>query len=424
MTTMVRVVGRTSAARFKASNRGAEDVARELGAEYVLTGSVRWDHASGAQANDATVRITPALVRASTGERLWGEPVTEKLTDVFKVQADVAERVASALSVSLAATTRTSIRRTDTQDPEAREATMLGWSLVSRRGAPNITQAIVQFRRALARDSMYARAWAGLAEAEAVAPTYGLNVADSIGSIARRAVALDSLSPEAWIALSSTLTFELHLHDALAAADRAIALDPSSAAAHSRRGMVLLALGRVADAEAALRLSTQLDPLVAAYVAREVPLDLARSDTDSLIRRIARVRELEPTNHAFLTFMSGALMQLGHPQEAISACADQAPADACRRQVEAILSPNRRAEALALLDAYSPAYGMSMLGAGTLRAAIYAHLGERDKAFALLRAAFEKPNDRLLFVYVNSPWLAPLKSDPRWQSIVVAGQAR
>src|SRR5262249_36054007 len=178
-----RVVGRTSAARFKASNKSAEDVARELGADYVLSGSVRWDRASGAQANDATVRITPALVRASTGERLWGEPVTEKLTDVFKVQADVAERVASALSISLAATTRTSIRRADTQDPEAREAAMLGWTLVSRRGGANITQAIVQFRRALARDSMYARAWAGLPEAESVGPLSAVPTVHSIQPI-------------------------------------------------------------------------------------------------------------------------------------------------------------------------------------------------------------------------------------------------
>jgi uncharacterized protein (DUF952 family) len=85
--------------------------------------------------------------------------------------------------------------------------------------------------------------------------------------------------------------------------------------------------------------------------------------------------------------------------------------------------PARRAEAVRIVDGWPHAKTPQVMQDRTFRASVYAHLGETEKAFALLAETFAGRGD-LIFGYINSPWFAPLRSDPRWQSIVVAAQGR
>ena len=88
------------------------------------------------------------------------------------MQSDVAEQVALALSVTIGGAARESLRRPDSRNPEARDAQLLGRSLLRQRGLTNLRQAVTHFRRAIALDSKYARAWAGYSSAYGLLPVY------------------------------------------------------------------------------------------------------------------------------------------------------------------------------------------------------------------------------------------------------------
>ncbi|HEY9228331.1 MAG TPA: tetratricopeptide repeat protein, partial [Gemmatimonadaceae bacterium] len=317
------IVARASVQKFRGSSTPPQEIARQLGAAYALSGTIRW--ARGAPGKGATVRIVPSLVRANSGKQVWGEPLQENIADVFKAQADIAERVSSALSVTIGASYRAALRRPESTDAEAREAVMLGFRLVQRRGLVNIKQAIVQFDRAIARDSMYARAWAGKAEGHGLLPAYfdtATNKTEAFAiaeRAARRAMALDSLLPESHSALATVISDRPN--EALRATERAIALDPGSAMAHSRRGTLLLMLGRVAEAEAPFRRAIALDPLVSAHTARLGWWFLATGQVDSMAAALRRAVELDPAN-TVLSYL-GAVMfaHLGRLDDAVQLCA-------------------------------------------------------------------------------------------------------
>ena len=94
----LQVVARNSALRFRESKLSAQDFGHELGADYVLDGTVRWEHAA---AGPNRVRVTPALIRVSNAQEVWGQSYDAALTDVFKLQSDISEQVVGALQVTL-----------------------------------------------------------------------------------------------------------------------------------------------------------------------------------------------------------------------------------------------------------------------------------------------------------------------------------
>jgi serine/threonine-protein kinase len=293
--------------------------------------------------------------------------------------------------------------------------------------SPNAVRPISRPRssslRARSRWTRTTRAWAGLAEAQAVAPTYGVPMRTSGVEAARHAIGLDSLSAEAWTSYAAALTYEVRLREALATADRAVALDASSPAAQSRRGMLLLDVGRIDEAETPLRLAVQLDPYVSPYVARLAGLHAARGNADSMLATARLVAALDPSNRTVQRFAAGLLAQLDRVPDAIETCSSTGePRDSCKATFETLTDPNRRAAALSMLAAPERANPSSLLRVRTFRAAAYAHLGDKDAAFAMLADVFRNGREAALFTMINSPWLQTLKTDPRWQSIVVAGQ--
>jgi tetratricopeptide (TPR) repeat protein len=341
---------------------------------------------------------------------------------VFKAQADIAERVASALSVTIGANDRAALRRPDSRDPDAREAVMLGFSLLQKRGASNLKQAIVQFDRAIAHDSMYARAWAGKAEAHGLLPSYFDTTANVEAAFAtaeraaRRALALDSLLPDAHAALATVI--HERPNEALREVDRAIALDPGSAMAQSRRGTLLLLLGRVADAEAPLRRTIALDPLVAAHTARLGWWYLAAGRIDSLPNIMHRVIELDPLNTVIPYLGAVMYAHAGRLDDAIKACAAYSGhTETCKDIWSALVDPRQGGHTLALLNGRGRNGGELILTMPSFRALGYARLGATDSAFAALREVTTE-HDANLMAWINSPWFTPLKTDLRWDAIV------
>ena len=155
------VVGRASARQYKGSTKSPRAIAAELGATHLLTGTVRWERAPD---GTSRVRVSPQLVRAADQPSIWGEPYERPLRDVFRVQAEVAERVAGALDVALLSSERRSLEHPRREPHGIRRLPARDRHLRGRRGDMQARRAtVVAFERAVALDSTFAAAHARLA---------------------------------------------------------------------------------------------------------------------------------------------------------------------------------------------------------------------------------------------------------------------
>jgi serine/threonine-protein kinase len=119
----LEVIARASSGEYKQTSKRPQQIGRELGVDYLLTGTIRWEKTPGAPSR---VRVSPELVQVSTASTKWQAPFEAPLTDVFRVQADVAARVAEALGVALGAGDRERLVQRPTENLAAYEAFLKG----------------------------------------------------------------------------------------------------------------------------------------------------------------------------------------------------------------------------------------------------------------------------------------------------------
>jgi TolB-like protein/Flp pilus assembly protein TadD len=155
------VVSRTSASQYAGTGKSARQIGSELGARYLLTGTVRWAHGPGAAEK---VRITPELVRVADDTSLWTKVYELKMEDIFGVQSEIAQSVVAQLGITLLGHKAGSISARPTGNMEAYQAFLRGRFLARQ---PHFTVAtwlgaIRDFERAVALDPGFALAWAEL----------------------------------------------------------------------------------------------------------------------------------------------------------------------------------------------------------------------------------------------------------------------
>jgi TolB-like protein len=435
----IAVMGRDGVQRFRGSRRAPRDIARELGAAYVLSGTVRWARAPGGAGGGAgavnaetRVRINPALVDVATGVQAWGEPSEERLTDVFRAQADVAERVARALSVTLGVAARATLRRQDSADPDARDAQLLGRYFLRRRGLDNLRRAEEAFTRAATRDPGYARAWAGLSEAIAIQPAYDtLDASDALldalldraEHAARRAVALDGASPDAQLALARVYATRFQFRDADRAVSRALALDSSATLAHLLAFQIHAALGRMADAGEDARRALALDPRSAlALNTRAVwLLDVGRVDSAVVYgERAVAEDSLQPL---WRRTLGSTYARAGRFDDAVRQCRRATADDRWCAPLMGLFAgvPAWREPGRAALGALGARPGL--LAQPSFAALGYAILGVPDSVFARLAVAIRRRDDSFSYLIGNRTF-APYARDPRWDALVGAVRRR
>lgn len=419
----LQVIGREGVRKFRGSQRSPRDIGRELGAAWVLSGSVRWARGgkSGIE-GDTRVRIVPALVNVATGTQEWGEPSEERLTDVFKVQVNVAERVASALSVTLGGAQRAALRHEESRDPDARDAQLLGRHLLRQRGAVNLRNAMAAFERAIAHDSNYARAWAGLSEASALLPAYlDTTEADEVvleraERAARRAVVLDSTLPEVQLARARAYAAQFRFNDALRAVDRSIALDPTATLAYTLKYEILTGLGRLDAAGAASRRAVELDAFSALVLNNRAVWFQSAGQIDSAIHYSERAVELSPAEPLWRRTLGLLYGLAGRYEDGVRECRTAGLGESCGATIGLLAGgPNLRNAGLAALGERGRL--PRTLGTPMLAAMIYARLAMPDSMFSRLSVAITRRDDSFAHL-ITSQDFARYQSDPRWDAIV------
>jgi adenylate cyclase len=249
------VISRTTAMRYKGSDRSALEIATELGVGFVLEGSVR-------RADDR-VLITARLVDGRTDRHLWAETYDRRLSDIFQVQTEIARAIAGALETELSSGVVARIDRRPTTDLQAYDLFLLGRDHFYRYDRQGTASAMETFRRALDRDPGFTLARAWLSRAYSLygfnhggGPVYG----DSAIAIARRAVAEQSDLPDAHAALGTALATTGHLEEAIPALERALELNANDFASLANLGLLYAQMGRLDQAVRLTRQSLARDP--------------------------------------------------------------------------------------------------------------------------------------------------------------------
>ena len=155
------VISRTSAIHYNQTGKTIKQIGSDLGVDYVLEGSVRWEHGQG---RESRVRITPQLIRVADDTHVWADRYDRVLADVFAIQSEVAESAVKAMGVTLLPREHTALKEVSTDDLEAYNLYLQGMELIKRGFTREFVEGALQkFQAAVDRDPRFAQALAGLA---------------------------------------------------------------------------------------------------------------------------------------------------------------------------------------------------------------------------------------------------------------------
>lgn len=416
------VVSFQSASRYRQTAKPLPQIARELKVDALLEGSV--------VRSGQRVRITTKLFQAIPERQLLSESYEFDAHDIVAVQATVARDVAGRALVRLTPQEKARLASNHGVDPEAYEAYLLGRAYFSKQPALGALKARQYYEKAVAKDSAFAPAYAGLAELYAIwgwrlakDPMAGYADARALTrQWAQKALAVDSGRAEPHAALAWVSQQEWDWPAAERAYRRAIEVNPSYATARIWYAMYLYGMERFDEAVVQARRAQQLDP-ASPFVNTMTGRALAFAGRmDEALAFWQRALELDPKYPLCIVAMATSYVALGKHAQAI-AVLDKGMVDNPKEpfifgalaHIHAQLGQRARALELVADLTRREARGEVMPAFALIWA--YAGLEDHDQAFARLEKAAAERRDRMVWVKVD-PLLAPLRSDPRFHDLV------
>ena len=416
----LKVIARTSVMKYRDTNKRARDIARELGVDGLIEGTVQ-------RAGDQ-VRINAQLVSADE-HNLWAGQYQRTLSNALTLQDDVARAIVGELRAHLTKRERTRLATAQPVDPKAYEAYLRGRYLWTHwtQGLSENRAAQQQFEQAVAIDPTFAAAWASLGDNYTVLSSGQMSPREAMPrarAAAERALQLDPGNAEA-IAVRAYVTgfYDWNWREAEAQFHQALALDPNAASTHAQLGMLLSLNRRFDESNAEFAKARALDPL-SSYVAQLALWPVFQSrHYDQLITDARRLLAADSSAWDARILLIQAYIQHRDFTAAMSEIHAQHPASADSDDAGVAIVhafQGRRSEAQAILrrlqrrfeaPGQEPGWGQYLLGQ------IHASLGDRDGAIAALERSVAYRGEDLTFIYVD-PLMDPLAADPRFQAIL------
>ncbi len=288
----VRVISRQSAMHYKGSTKLLPQIARELGVDFVVEGSV-------ARVGE-TVRLNTQVIQADPEATLWSESFERAAGEILALQNSFASAVAHAVHARISPVEEVQLAATRAVDPDAYEAYLQGRFFANQFGEANSQKAMVYFQRAIGIDPAFALAWAGLSDAlqdrsyyYVIEPQKGFAEAEAA---ARKAISLDPGLSDAHASLGDLLLFtKWNWVEAETELNEAVRLNPNSANARRRRWLLYSCLRRFAEGRAEIEFAQRLDPL-SPLIHGDVGVQrLLDGDPQQALIEIAATLELDPT---------------------------------------------------------------------------------------------------------------------------------
>ncbi|MHC5108907.1 MAG: protein kinase domain-containing protein [Planctomycetota bacterium] len=414
---LLGVIARTSAMRYRKTDKLIDQIGQELGVAYVIEGGVRRAGSS--------VRINAQLIQVSDQTQLWGDSYTRDLADVFAVQAEVAEAVAKALAVELLSQDEFAEAATPTGNSAAYDAYLRGRSYWAKRTPESLYTAIDHFKHAIKLEPNYALAYSGLADAWAVLPWYvpgpyqAMNAEAS--KAAEKALALDDSLAEAHVSMAKVLAEGGEQAFAERHYRRAVEIDPNNATAHQWYGSWLAIDGQYNESVEAYEKAITLNPLSAVMRKEYSGGMLLQRRFDKAIEQAERALALQPK------FFNAALdlvwAQIGKENLSDAAGAFAVYLELIGQPPENVAIFRRTFEASGLgagivgwLDSQQSAVDLPGLRPAKL-AQFFAWTDENDRAFEWLDNAIERQDPFVVYAARHFAF-DNLHDDPRWNAFL------
>jgi TolB-like protein/Tfp pilus assembly protein PilF len=404
------ITSRTSVMGYRATHKKIPEIARELGVDAVIGGSVIRD--------GSRVRVTAQLIDGRTDRHIWADVYERELESVLAIQNDVARAIAREVDLTLtpernaglAAATRSVL-------PAAYEAYVRGRHAWDKRGETDLREAIRFFQQSIDADPTYAPAYAGMADCYGQLG-YGSYISPEDAFPRARAAATKALELDPTLAEPhASLGYVLMYYDwnflgAEAEFQRAIELNPNYAIAHQWYAYLLTAMERsVSEAEREIAIAKRLDPLSV-----PINIDLAYilhyySRNEEALRSVRLALEMNPKFAPGYFWLGRIYTSEGRYSEAETALRNIGPLRTWTPAM-AVLGylygkSGRSQEARAMLTEFDDLVRQGRYASGYAIAVIYAGLGDRERVFSSLESAYRE----------RSHWLVWLKRDPRWNEI-------
>ena len=415
----LRVISRTSAMSLRQTSRSFPEIARQLGADGVVDGSVIRD---GDQ-----IRITARLSDGGSGRELWKREYSGDLSKALQLGSDIAHDIAGQIGIEVRPQEQSGPGAAQPTGPDVQDLYLQGQYFLNRASPFSDREALGYFQNAIEKDPSFAPAYAGLAAVyydlgQGAALAYS-EAYSKAKAAARKAIELNSNLAEGHAVLADVLIdSDWDWTAAEAEFHRALALNPSSSSAHFAYALYLAKLGRTREAIPEAETGLKLDPIsLAAHhnVAYCYYADRQYDRALEPIRRAADLNLITSSNWNAPHWDLGVIyVEKGNFQKAIDqfriigdlphVLGHMGNAYARAGQIE---DANQM---IAKLRAYVKKGGL-----GTYEIAlVYAGLGDKEEAFAWLEKSYQLRDKGLTFLKFD-PCVDPLRSDPRFQSLLL-----
>jgi len=402
----LKVISRTSIMRYKGAELSLGQIAEELKVATILEGEV--------QRRGDQIRINAQLIDAETDEPLWAERYDRTYADVFAIQSDVARQIAMALRATMTIDEGERIARVPTRNLEAYNLYTLGRHWWNRRTAEGLRRAIEYFGDAVEKDSTFASAYSGLADSYALLPWYDDSsqavVYPQAIAAARRAVELDPNSGEARTSLAIVrVWYEWDWPAAESEFQRAIQLSPSYATAHQWYAALMTYTNRLEEAIEGFRTALSFDPL-SAIIGTNLgdALYYARRYEEAIDQYVTT---LDLHSDFWYAWRGLGLAYLQEQRYAEAEAALRGASDHHPALARVYSAQGRHDLALAVLEA---ARSESL----EVQLYAYAGVGDTERALQILEQAFETRALWLLEYPRLDPYFDGLHSDPRFAALM------
>ena len=415
----LRVISHSSVERYKGTQKPLSEIARELGVDAVVEGSVT-------RSGDR-VRIATRLIDARSERNLWAESYERDVQDVLSVQQEVAAQVTSELGVELPSPDRASLQNDRIVDAMAHENYLRGLFYWNQINCAAFRKSLAYFQQSAAKDPSFAPVWSGLAQSYSTLADFGCasysEALPKAKAAALKAIELDPTlgAPHCWLARLA-FSYEWDWPRAEKEFQTAIALDPNYAIAHIAYARFLVSQKRREQGLAEVRKALELDPTsLTSGVSATYFYYLAR-DFDAAIAQGKKTVELYPDSPAAYIWLAFSYERKGDEADAIAAHLksettwDTAPDDLANIRAE-YQKAGMRGYWLFELAAEKKRGEESNADKACWVAEVHAHLGDNKLALDYLKRALHHPCNEMPLLGVD-PLYDGLRDDPGFKQIL------
>jgi serine/threonine protein kinase/Tfp pilus assembly protein PilF len=409
------VMARSSVFRYKGRDVDPQTVAKELKVQALVTGRI-------VQRGDQ-LTISSELIDARTSRNLWGEQYDRKLSDALAVQQEITGAISAKLRERLSGEAKTQVAKGGTSNPEAYQLYLKGRYQWQKRTPETLEKAKDYFNQAIEADPGYAASYVGLASYYVSAPDYEplrrTETAPKAIAAAEKALAIDDSLADAHAAIGSASQDMWNWERTEREFKRALELNPNQVIAHQWYGLYLSAMGRAEEALAHFKRAVELDPLnLTAHTNLATGYETARQ-YDQALEQFKQTLEIDPNYAGAHSNLSQTYWDMGKYDLWLE-----------EWKKGATLANDR--EDLAIAEEVFRTYAKSGFRAAVSRdielrkqtaqrrnidlgfiAYDYAALGDKDQTFAWLEKAYSEKAGSLGYIKVTKA-MDPLRSDPRY----------